>query len=46
MDPKRSCPRHAHTLLVRWNAGYINFFQGRAVTEKDVLAAFGEAGRK
>jgi hypothetical protein len=28
-------------LLVRWNASYINFFQGEALQEKDVLAAFG-----
>ena len=28
-------------LLVRWNANYINFFQGRAVPEKEVAAAFG-----
>ncbi len=27
-------------LLVRWNANYINFFQGRAVPEKEVAAAF------
>jgi len=28
-------------LLVRWNANYINFFQGHALVEKDVVAAFG-----
>jgi hypothetical protein len=28
-------------LLVRWNASYVNFFQGRALLEKDVVAAFG-----
>jgi nicotinate-nucleotide pyrophosphorylase len=27
-------------LLVRWNANYINFFQGVAVQEKEVVAAF------
>lgn len=30
------------SLLVRWNATYVNFFQGRALQEKDVLAAFGQ----
>ena len=29
-------------LLVRWNATYVNFFQGRALLEKDVVAAFGQ----
>jgi hypothetical protein len=29
-------------LLVRWNASYVNFFQGRALLEKDVVAAFGQ----
>ena len=29
-------------LLVRWNATYVNFFQGRALLEKDVIAAFGQ----
>jgi hypothetical protein len=29
-------------LLVRWNANYINFFQGVAVQEKEVLGAFGK----
>jgi hypothetical protein len=33
-------------LLVRWNATYVNFFQGRAVSEKDVVAAFGPPPRK
>jgi hypothetical protein len=33
-------------LLVRWNANYINFFQGVAVPEKEVLAAFGQPARK
>jgi hypothetical protein len=33
-------------LLVRWNANYINFFQGVAVQEKEVLAAFGQSPRK
>jgi hypothetical protein len=33
-------------LLVRWNANYINFFQGVAVPEKEVLAAFGQPPRK
>ena len=33
-------------LLVRWNATYVNFFQGRALLEKDVLAAFGQPPRK
>ena len=28
-------------LLARWNTSYVNFFQGRALLEKDVLAAFG-----
>jgi hypothetical protein len=28
-------------LLVRWNADYINFFQGVALPEKEVIAAFG-----
>jgi hypothetical protein len=28
-------------LLVRWNANYINFFQGQALLEKEVVAAFG-----
>jgi len=27
-------------LLVRWNASYVNFFQGRALSGKDVVAAF------
>jgi hypothetical protein len=33
-------------LLVRWNANYINFFQGAALPEKEVLAAFGQPARK
>jgi len=33
-------------LLVRWNASYVNFFQGRALVEKDVVAAFGQPSRK
>jgi hypothetical protein len=33
-------------LLVRWNANYINFFRGRALPEKEVLAAFGQPPRK
>jgi Domain of unknown function (DUF4178) len=33
-------------LLVRWNASYVNFFQGRALQEKDVVAAFGQPPRK
>ncbi len=33
-------------LLVRWNASYVNFFQGRALQEKEVLAAFGQPPRK
>jgi hypothetical protein len=33
-------------LLVRWNANYVNFFQGRALLEEDVLAAFGQPPRK
>jgi hypothetical protein len=33
-------------LLVRWNASYVNFFQGRALLEKDVAAAFGQPPRK
>ena len=33
-------------LLVRWNATYVNFFQGKALLEKDVLAAFGQPPRK
>jgi hypothetical protein len=32
-------------LLVRWNASYVNFFQGRALAEKDVVAAFGQPPR-
>jgi hypothetical protein len=32
-------------LLVRWNASYVNFFQGRALPEKDVVAAFGQLPR-
>ena len=31
----------SNRLLARWNASYINFFQGEALQEKDVLAAFG-----
>jgi hypothetical protein len=33
-------------LLVRWNASYVNFFQGRALLERDVVAAFGQPPRK
>jgi hypothetical protein len=33
-------------LLVRWNANYINFFQGSALLEKEVVAAFGQPPRK
>jgi hypothetical protein len=33
-------------LLVRWNANYINFFQGVALQEKEVIAAFGPPPRK
>src|ERR1017187_10557088 len=33
-------------LLVRWNANYINFFQGQALPGKDVVAAFGQPPRK
>jgi hypothetical protein len=33
-------------LLVRWNANYINFFQGAPLQEKEVVAAFGQAPRK
>src|ERR1035437_6258123 len=33
-------------LLVRWNASYVNFFQGRALLEKEVAAAFGQPPRK
>jgi hypothetical protein len=33
-------------LLVRWNANYINFFQGAALSEKEVVAAFGPPPRK
>ena len=31
----------SNRLLARWNASYINFFQGEPLQEKDVLAAFG-----
>ena len=33
-------------LLVRWNATYANFFQGRALPEKEVVAAFGQPPRE
>jgi hypothetical protein len=33
-------------LLVRWNASYVNFFQGRALQEKEVVAAFSPPPRK
>jgi len=33
-------------LLVRWNANYINFFEGAALSEKEVVAAFGPPLRK
>ena len=33
-------------LLVRWNATSVNFFQGQALPEKDVVAAFGPLSRK
>jgi hypothetical protein len=29
-------------LLVRWNASHVNFFQGRALLEKEVVTAFGQ----
>ena len=29
-------------LLVRWNATYVNFFEGKPLLEKDVVAAFGQ----
>ena len=32
-------------LLVRWNANYINFFQGVPLQEKEVVAAFGPPPR-
>jgi len=31
------------SVLVRWNANYVNFFQGKALPEKEVLAAFGQS---
>jgi hypothetical protein len=33
-------------LLARWNTSHLNFFQGRALQEKEVLAAFGQRSRK
>jgi hypothetical protein len=33
-------------LLVRWNANYINFFEGAALSEKEVVTAFGPPPRK
>jgi hypothetical protein len=33
-------------LLVRWNANYINFFAGAALSEKEVVAAFGPSPSK
>jgi hypothetical protein len=35
-------PAQDARLLVRWNANYINFFQGVAVQQKEVLGAFGK----
>jgi hypothetical protein len=32
-------------LLVRWNATNVNFFQGKPLQEKEVLAAFGPPPR-
>jgi hypothetical protein len=32
-------------LLARWNANYVNCFQGRSVTEKEVALAFGPLPR-
>ena len=29
-------------LLVRWNTTYVNFFEGKPLLEKDVVAAFGQ----
>ena len=39
-------PAQNAQLLVRWNANYINFFQGVALQEKEVVAAFGPPPRK
>jgi len=39
-------PAQDARLLVRWNANYINFFQGVAVQEREVLAAFGKPQMK
>ncbi len=39
-------PAQNARLLVRWNANYINFFQGVALQEKEVVAAFGAPPRK
>jgi Domain of unknown function (DUF4178) len=39
-------PAQDARLLVRWNANYINFFQGVAVQEREVMAAFGKQQRK
>jgi hypothetical protein len=36
----------AAKLIVRWNASYINFFQGHLLPEKEILAAFGQTSRK
>lgn len=33
-------------LLARWNATYINFFRGTALTDKEVMAAFGQPKMK
>ena len=33
-------------ILVRWNASYARVFQGKALLEKDVLAAFGSTTGK
>ena len=38
-------PAQKAQLLVRWNGNYINFFQGVAVQEKEVAAAFGPLPR-
>jgi hypothetical protein len=38
-------PAQNDQLLVRWNVNYINFFQGVALQEKEVVAAFGPPAR-
>ena len=40
-----SGPAGPDTLLVRWNATYINFFRGHALPEKEVTAAFKPVAR-